>query len=301
MIQPRIIVHLGASKVPERFLECSLHWVKKAVEEGYKVAKEGASAEDIVASTVSVLEDCPVSDAGIGSVFNAEKGFQMDAGLMTGDLRYGAVLSLKGIQNPIKVARMMVDDPKFSILCGEGAIEFARRKGVKILPNEVFVTEYNTYVDEKYGHRRDPIDLFVEPPDHGTVGCVAIDVNGRIAAGTSTGGTPFAPKGRVSDSAFPGCGVYANSNDGGVSCTGYGEAILVERLAACTAENMKHETAMNAAKKAILNFAKSPRHVGGVITIKKSTGEYGLFHNTEHMPYAMLLDNGTIKAGTSFK
>ena len=106
-MQPRILVHLGASDVPEQFREASLEWVRKAVARGAEVANQGAKAEDIVAATVSVLEDSPVSDAGFGAVYNAEGGHQMDAGIMTGDLKNGAILSLHGIRNPIQVARKM--------------------------------------------------------------------------------------------------------------------------------------------------------------------------------------------------
>lgn len=300
MFQPRILVHLGASDIPPQFREESLEWVRKAVAHGAEVARTGAPAEDIVAATITVLEDCPVSDAGFGSVFNAKGSHQMDAGIMTGDHRYGAILSLHGVQNPIMVARRMVDDPRFSILSGEGAMELVKEMGVPILPDDAFETRYNRFIQDQFADHGDPLDLFVKPPpDHGTVGCVARDIHGHIAAGTSTGGTPFAPSGRVGDSPFPGCGVYANDSEGCCSCTGYGEAILVELLGAKTAERLPKMPPMQAAKEAINAFAKSPRHVGGVICLKKETGEYGLFHNTEHMPFAMLMDDGSIFSGLS--
>ena len=118
----------------------------------------------------------------------------------------------------------------------------------------------------------------------------------NIVAGTSTGSTPFAPLGPVGDSPFPGCGVYANDAQGCCSCTGYWEAILVEGLGAKTAERLPKMPAMTACKEAIKNFANSPRHVGGVICIKKENGKYGLFHNTMHMPFAFLKENVTIEA-----
>jgi len=302
MFKPRILVHLGASDVPEQFRAKSLEYVKLAVEAGSKVANAGGSAEDIVAATICVLEDCPVSDAGIGSVFNAEGKHQMDAGIMTGDKKYGAVVSVHNIRNPIKAARKMLDDSKFSILCAEGAMQFIEKHGFEMLPDEAFRTEYNQYYIDTYKNHGDPLDLFVKPiPKFGTVGCVAMDVNGRIAAGTSTGGTPFAPKGRIGDSPFPGCGVWADDDDGCTSCTGYGEAILVEQLGAKAAGLVKDHHPMEAAKIAITRFSRLPRAVGGVIMISKKTGEYGLFHNTEHMPFAMLMDNGEIKSGLSIK
>ena len=298
MFQPKILVHLGASEVPKQFQEDSLIWVRKAVERGLEVAKTGAPAEDIVAETVAILEDSPVSDAGFGSVFNARGENQMDAGLMTGDKKYGALVSINGVRNPIKAARLMVDDQRYSILVGEGAMDFVKERGIELLPPEAFVTVYNTYIQEEFGQHGDPLDLFT-PPDHGTVGCVVRDIHGRIAAGTSTGGTPFAPKGRVGDSPFPGCGVWADDSDACVSCTGYGESILTELLAAKAAQRATTMPAMEAAKQAIKAFAKTPRSVAGVIMIVKETGEYGLYHNTKHMPFAMLNEDGTITSGLS--
>ena len=151
MMQPRILVHLGASDVPPQLREDSVEWVKKAVERGAEVARQGAKAEDIVAATVSVLEDSPVSDAGFGSVYNAEGGHQMDAGVMTGDLRYGAILSIHGVRNPIQVARKMVDDPKFSILCGEGAMKFVEKEGFEILEDKEGASARNSSYLYRHG------------------------------------------------------------------------------------------------------------------------------------------------------
>lgn len=300
MLQPRILVHLGASEVPKQFWAESLEYVRLAVKHGSEVAHKGGKAEDIVSETVSVLEDCPVSDAGRGSVFNGRGHHQMDAGIMTGDKRYGAILSIHNVRNPIQVARLMADDPKFSILCGQGAMDFIDAKGIEKIPDDFFETDYNKYIQNEYGAHGDPLDLFVNPfdgPEHGTVGCVVRDVYGNIAAGTSTGGTPFAPLGRVGDSPFPGCGVWADNDTGCVSCTGYGEKILPALLGARAADNLKTLPAMEAAKKAIKDFETVPRAVGGLIMISRKYGEYGIFHNTEHMPYAFLDDNGEITSG----
>ena len=221
MLTPRIIVHLGASKIPHQFQAESVEWCRRAVEKGFSVAQKGAKAVDIVMETVSILENSPVSDAGFGSVFNAKGSFQMDAGIMTGDKKYGAVISVHNIQNPIRAARILVDDPKFSILCGQGAMDFVRSHNIPFCPDSSFVTKYNTYIKER---SKDPVDLFVQENsqqenDHGTVGCVALDSYGKIAAGTSTGGIPGAPIGRVGDSPIPGSGVWADDSDGGCSCT----------------------------------------------------------------------------------
>jgi isoaspartyl peptidase/L-asparaginase-like protein (Ntn-hydrolase superfamily) len=218
---------------------------------------------------------------------------------MTGDKRYGAIASLVGVRNPIRIARAMVDDQKFSILVGQGALDFARSLNVPILPPASFKTDFNAYIRDTYAWHSDPLDAFVAP-DHGTVGCVVRDIRGNIAAGTSTGGTPFAPAGRVGDSPFPGCGLWADDEDGAASATGYGEAILVELLSARAAQRCGQGTAQEAAEGAIRRWAKGPRTVGGVIVISKKTGEYGICHNTATMPFAMVNDDETITAAVRY-
>jgi isoaspartyl peptidase/L-asparaginase-like protein (Ntn-hydrolase superfamily) len=295
MVKPRILVHLGASTFPAQFQAETLKSAERAVLGGYAVAETGASAEDIVAATVSILEDSPVTDAGIGSFYNALGQVQMDAGMMTGDKRYGAIASVHGIRNPIKAARVMLDDPSYSILVGEGAMDFIRKNGFETLPDEAFVTDFNKYVQQNLA--TDSLTVFL--PDHGTVGCVVRDIRGNIAAGTSTGGTPSAPKGRVGDSPFPGCGVWADDADAAVSATGYGESILTELLAATAARFAAENGAMKGAERAIQKFARTPKSYGGVVLIVKETGEYGIAHNTSHMPHAWLTDDGTVVAKLS--
>jgi isoaspartyl peptidase/L-asparaginase-like protein (Ntn-hydrolase superfamily) len=299
MFKPRILVHLGASNLPSQFHTEAIDWCARAVKVGAALAQSGAHAEDIVAQTICILENSPASDAGFGAFYNALGEHQMDAGMMTGDKKYGAIVSVHSIQNPIMAARLMVDDPNYSILVGEGAMDFVRDHNFEMFPPERFKTEYNMLVKEQFeGNSLGPFASY-EPPEHGTVGCVVRDIHGRIAAGTSTGGTPFAPKGRVGDSPFPGCGVWADDRNGCASCTGYGEAILTELLAFQAAKKGAKLGAMRGAKEAIHAFARGPQSLGGVIMIVKSTGEYGLYHNTDHMPFAMLKDDGSIHAAIS--
>lgn len=292
---PKILVHLGAAKLNKRFHKEALEYVKKAVKTGYEVAKSGFPAEDIVSSTISVLEDCPVSDAGFGSVFNSKGGHQMDAGIMTGDKRYGAMISIHNIKNPIRAARLMLDDQKYSILSGEGAMEFLKRNKVPIIPDISFQTKFNTYIKEILEKKN------AKNIDHGTVGCVAMDLNGKIAAGTSTGGTPSAPFGRVSDSPLPGCGVWADDKNACCSCTGVGEFIMVHLLAAKAALKVNEMPAMEAARESINEFSKSysSKIDAGIIMIAKKTKEYGFAHTSMHMPIAFLNDDGTITSGLS--
>jgi isoaspartyl peptidase/L-asparaginase-like protein (Ntn-hydrolase superfamily) len=295
----RILVHLGASQLESIFHAESLEWVRKAVHHGFEVAMQGALAQDIVAETVSVLEDCPVSDAGFGAYYNAKMEHQMDAGIMTGQKQYGAIASIHNVQNPIRVAKLVLNED-FSLLVGQGAMEFVEEKGIPLLPHEQFSTRYNEYVRE---HIKTSSGVFEDhgAADHGTVGCVARDNYGNIAAGTSTGGTPLARRGRVGDSPIAGCGVWADKRVA-CSCTGYGEAILREGLARNAARRIKKTDAMSAAKAAVQKFGERGKlNLAGVIMLTKETGEYGLYHNTDHMPFAMLNGDGTITSGLSVR
>lgn len=185
-----------------------------------------------------------------------------------------------------------------NFLSGEGAMRFIK-KHFTLIEDSLFINPYSKYVKD---HFEKPIDMFNLKNKFGTVGCVARDIFGNIAAGTSTGGVPNSEPGRVGDSCIAGAGVYANDKSGGVSCTGCGEEFLMYNLGIRTSMLLKKMKPMKATKFAIRNFQKkSEKCLGGVITISNQTGEYGLFHNTEYMPFALLNENGTITNGLSLK
>ena len=203
--------------------------LRTALIEGYEVLEKGGSSVDAVEKAVIILENSPLFNAGKGSVFTAEGTHEMDAAIMEGDkLQAGAVSLLTGIANPISLARTIMDKSEHVFLAGDGALEFAKINGFSLEPESYFYDElrYNQWQDIK-GSDNFQLDHSVKKDSKfGTVGAVACDKNGNIAAATSTGGMTNKKWGRVGDSPMIGSGNYANNKTCAVSCTGSGEFFI---------------------------------------------------------------------------
>ncbi len=222
---PALIVHGGAGADPGG-REDLRAGIRDAVAAGWAALAQGGTALDAVEAAVRSLEDHPRFNAGRGSVLTAAGTVETDASIMEGDrLRNGAVAAVSGVRNPVTLARRILDAGRHSLFAGPGALARAEQLGVPLCDPEELVTEQQ---------RRRLAAL-----QAGTVGAVALDRFGTIAAATSTGGMPGKLPGRVGDSALIGCGTYAESTLGGVSCTGDGEAIIRVTLARRTLEILK--------------------------------------------------------------
>jgi beta-aspartyl-peptidase (threonine type) len=226
---PSIIAHGGAGDYDPN--EIQDRGVTNAVSAGWKILEAGGSALDAVEAAIVVMEDDPVFRAGLGSSLNFEGAVETDASIMSGDMTCGAVGALTAAANPIKVARLVMERTDHVLLAGSGADEFARRMGVAAgdLRSEQQL-ELHAKLRAQFAAGE---DLKFMPKLHalagdielGTVGAAAVDSDGRIAAGTSTGGMSMKLPGRVGDSAIIGAGTYAGEF-GGVSATGHGEPII---------------------------------------------------------------------------
>jgi len=203
--------------------------LETALDAGYKVLENGGSATDAVETSVKILEDSPLFNAGKGSVFTAEGTHEMDAAIMEGkELKAGAVSLITGIKNPVTLARDVMEKSEHVFLAGEGAMQFAKSNGYKIEEPAYFYDEF------RYQQWQEIKDSDSFQLDHsvkkdskfGTVGAVAFDKNGNIAAATSTGGMTNKKWGRVGDSPMIGAGNYANNKTCAVSCTGSGEFFI---------------------------------------------------------------------------
>jgi beta-aspartyl-peptidase (threonine type) len=276
---PVIIVHGGAGRIREEELPERLDGCKEAALAGWQILKQNGSALDAAEAAVVLLEDNPLFNAGTGSALNQLGKVEMDAGIMEGDtLRAGAVAAVRGIKNPIKLARRVMEDGRHVLLAGEGALHFARHIGFPECPPEALIVD----AERKRWQEK-----------HGTVGCVALDSNGRIAVATSTGGIFEKLPGRVGDSPLPGCGTYADEL-GGVSCTGHGEAIIRIVMAKATLEFLKAGAdPQSAASKAVALLADKTGSTGGLIVIDRQ-GRIGYARNTERMPVCLVKGEGTI-------
>ncbi len=226
---PSIIVHGGAGDYDPN--DSQERGVTNAVSAGWKILEAGGSALDAVEAAIVVMEDDPVFRAGLGSSLNFEGAVETDASVMCGDLSCGAVGSLTAAANPIKVARLVMERTDHVLLVGSGADQFARRMGIEaadlrtaqqIELHAKLRAEFAAGEDLRFMPR---LHALAGDMELGTVGAAAIDEEGRIAAGTSTGGMSMKLPGRVGDSAIIGAGTYA-CEFGGVSATGHGEPII---------------------------------------------------------------------------
>ncbi len=229
-----LMVHGGAGALDnvtdERIAVRYLESIRVVLEHGREVLARGASAVEAVESCASQLEDDPLFNAGCGSVLNENGKVEMDAGIMDGrDLAAGAVAAIGNIANPIQLARLVMDGSEHVLLIGEGALRFAEHCGMKLTPDHYFFTpDRISQLEEARLRGRIMLDHddTGEAQKYGTIGAVARDRQGHLAAATSTGGIVNKPMGRVGDSPIIGAGVYADDATCAVSATGYGEDFL---------------------------------------------------------------------------
>ena len=267
---PALIVHGGAGADPGGREELR-GGMRDAVAAGWRALAEGGSALDAVEAAVRSLEDHPRFNAGRGSVLTAAGTVETDASIMEGDqLRNGAVAAVSGVRNPISLARQILEAGRHSLFAGPGALARARELGVPLCDPAELVTE----------HQRRRLAAL----QAGTVGAVALDRLGTIAAATSTGGMAGKLPGRVGDSALIGCGTYAESTLGGVSCTGDGEAIIRVTLARRALDILKSVGEPgHACEVALSVLVEEGRGQGGLILVDWR-GRVGWARSTILMP-----------------
>ncbi|GFR76238.1 isoaspartyl peptidase/L-asparaginase [Elysia marginata] len=283
MFKPTIIVHGGAWAIPAELTERSLEGVKVAACRGQEVMTRGGSAVDAVVAAVSSLEDDTAFDAGHGAVLNLKGEVELDAIVVDGQtMDSGAVCGLQGCAHPVQVARLVMDKTSHCLLSGSGANEFMQAQGIARVPESELVTpeaqeEWKTYVQFSSAVKNLFSERSAPPPPSGcdTVGAVAMDANGNLAAATSTGGITAKLPGRVGDSPIIGAGAYADSTVGAASTTGHGESIMKVGLARRVGELLeKGETAQQAAEHALDFMSRRVGGAAGVIVLSKG-GETG--------------------------
>ena len=273
-----LIVHGGAWEIPDHLIETCRKAVNRAVERGWNVLNRGGSALDACEQAIIELEDEPVLDAGVGSHLNRDGKAQLDAILMNGaTLKSGAVVAVERIRNPIHLARTILEKSEHMLLAGYGAEQFAVEHGIGLCDPKDLITE---------AEARRWASLSGKVANLGTVGAVALDSNGNLASGTSTGGTLFKYPGRVGDSALVGCGCYADNASAAISTTGHGESIMKVVLAK-TANDLVAggRTPQRAADDSILQLTKRTAGRGGLIIVDRE-GRVGFAYSTPNMAYA---------------
>ncbi len=296
-----IAIHGGAGTLVKGLMTPELEAeykaaLQNALTQGYAVLEKGGSALDAVEIAVRLLEDSPLFNAGKGSVFTAEGTHEMDAAIMNGEnLKAGAVSLITGIKNPVSLARDIMDKSYHVFLAGEGAMQFAKSSGYTIESPDYFYDEvrYKQWQGIKDSDNFQLDHSVKKDGKFGTVGAVACDQKGNIAAATSTGGMTNKKWGRVGDSPMIGAGTYANNITCAVSCTGSGEYFIRGVVAYDVSCLMEHKgmSVEEASNEVINNRILKIQGDGGLIAID-TKGNIAMPFNTEGMYRACKTSKG---------
>jgi beta-aspartyl-peptidase (threonine type) len=295
---PVLLVHGGAWAMPDDMVEAHLLGVRHALAAGWRVLEAGGAALDAVEEAVVIMEDDETFDAGRGSFLNRDGKVQLDALIMDGaTLRAGGVGCVERVRNPVRAARKILSESPHVYFVGEGAERFAAEHGVELCRNEDLVIpreverlrEYQSQEADagKSDSLRDGKDLFAPAISHDTVGAVALDRAGNIAAATSTGGTLNKAPGRLGDSSLIGCGCYADNLSAAVSTTGWGEPIMKLVLAKWTADRVLSGNLPEWAAEEAMNLLQQRLNGHGGIIVLDALGQVGIAHNTPRMAWAL--------------
>ncbi|HZQ90306.1 MAG TPA: isoaspartyl peptidase/L-asparaginase [Terriglobales bacterium] len=279
---PVLVVHGGAWSIPDDMVEAHLRGVKAALAVGWRVLERGGSALDAAEEAVVSMEDDDTFDAGRGSFLNRDGRVQLDALMMDGaTLRAGGVGCVERIRNPIRAARKVLSESQHVYFVADGAERFAQEHGIALIDNSELVLERERERLRTAQNGGAVEDIFAT--SHDTVGAVALDMNGNLAAATSTGGTLNKAPGRVGDSSLIGCGCYADNASAAVSLTGWGEPIMKLVLGKWAADRVGAGGAPEPVAWDAIRYLKSRAAGHGGIIVLDTQGRFGMAHNTPRM------------------
>lgn len=292
-----IVIHGGAgymaqSNMSEEKQKIYKTKLDEAISKGHDILKDGGTALEAVQRTINILEDSPLFNAGKGAVFNHEGYNELDASIMDGKtLNAGAVAGVTKVKNPINLAYEVMTNSKHVMLSGKGAEEFAQDRNIEIVDSAYFVTPSRLEALKRAQNKT--VLAHWEDEKFGTVGCVALDKEGNIAAGTSTGGMTNKRWNRIGDAPIIGAGTYANNATCGVSSTGHGEYFIRLAVAHNISAQMfyKKVSLQEAAEDVVLNQLKDLGGDGGIIALDKD-GNVSKVFNTSGMFRASIDKSG---------
>jgi len=289
---PVLLVHGGAWAIPDELVDAHLNGVRKAMSAGWRVLERGGSSIEAVEASVIVMEDDDTFDAGRGSFLNRDGRVQLDAMMMDGaTLRAGGVGCVERIRNAIRAARKVLEESPHVYLVAEGAERFAAAHGIPLIDNSELV------VEREVEHLRRAQETIARGESHeifaseeiasDTVGAVALDRAGNLAAATSTGGTLNKTPGRVGDSSLIGCGCYADNESGAVSTTGWGEPMMKLVLGKWATDRIRGELGPQQAAVDAIDYLKQRLNGHGGMILLDREGRYGIAHNTPRMAWGV--------------
>lgn len=292
-----IVIHGGAGGIKREYFtqeqqDAYAEKLQEALDAGYAILEKGGISLDAVQAAINVMEDSPLFNAGKGSVYNSDGNQEMDAAIMDGKtLKAGAVAGVNHIKNPILAARMVMDSSEHVMLSGKGAEIMAKKFGIEMVDSAYFFTEKRlNQLREIQGQEKTQLDHtaylikneLIDDHKFGTVGAVAIDKNGNIAAGTSTGGMTNKKYGRIGDVPIIGAGTYANNLTCGISCTGTGEYFMRTVAGHEVSSLIKYKklTPKEALHEVLFNQIGPLGGEGGIILLDKNGNVHWDFNST---------------------
>jgi beta-aspartyl-peptidase (threonine type) len=302
-----IVIHAGAGSLdrdaltPER--ERLYHaTLEQSLRAGHAILKGGGSALDAVEAAIVIMEDAPVFNAGKGAVFTAEGKNELDASIMNGDsLQAGAVGGVTTVKNPIRAARAVMEKSPHVLFTNRGAEKFAADNGLEMVDPKYFFTERRWKQIQRWLEKQKAKPQAAAEHGRGTgyfstVGCVALDASGNIAAGTSTGGMTGKRFGRIGDSPIIGAGTYADNRTAGISCTGHGEYFIRHAVAHDISARIayKKESLAKAARDVVQTVLKQVGGSGGIIGLD-AKGNVVMEFNTSAMTRGFIDRDGNFK------
>ncbi len=271
-------------------VEAHLNGVRNAMVAGWRILERGGPALDAVEEAVVSMEDDETFDAGRGSFLNREGKVQLDALIMDGaTLRAGGVGCVERLRNPVRAARKILSDSPHVYFVAEGAERFAAEHGISLCSNQDLIIPREVERLREFQSRAvdQNADLFAPAVSHDTVGAVALDHEGNIAAATSTGGTLNKAPGRLGDSSLIGCGCYADNRTAAASTTGWGEPIMKLVLAKWAADRVATGSLPEWVAAEAINYLKDRVNGHGGMILLDSRGGFGIAHNTPRMAWAL--------------
>ncbi|WP_299015245.1 isoaspartyl peptidase/L-asparaginase [uncultured Polaribacter sp.] len=307
-----IIIHGGAGTILKKNMtdekeKAYQQKLTEAIKIGHTILKNGGTSQEAVIKTIQVMEESPLFNAGKGAVFTHEETNELDASFMVGKtLNAGAVAGVTNVKSPIELAVKVMTDSDHVMLSGKGASIFAKEKGLEIVDPTYFYTEKRFQSLQRIKNRNKTqldhddkkaafYDADIKNAKFGTVGCVALDKNGNIAAGTSTGGMTNKRWGRIGDAPIIGSGTYANNKTCGVSSTGWGEYFIRSQVAYDISAQMEYQqkSLKEATADVIQNKLTKLGGTGGVVALDKN-GNMAFEFNTAGMYRASMNDKGDL-------
>ncbi|HWY67839.1 MAG TPA: isoaspartyl peptidase/L-asparaginase [Terriglobales bacterium] len=287
-MDPVLVIHGGAWAIPDDVVEDHRRGVLNALRVGWEILASGGSALKAVEEAVVVMEDDDTFDAALGSFLTADGKVQMDALIMDGGtMRAGGVGCVERIRNPIRAARLILSESPHVYFVGEGAEQFVAGLGIELIDNRELVIdrERKRLAEAKAKAAAGERDLTFA--GHDTVGAIALDSDGHLAAATSTGGTVNKTPGRVGDSSLIGCGCYADDQSGAVSCTGWGEPIMKLVLGKWATDRVAIGSVPELAAREAIGYLNSRLDGHGGMILLDARGRYGIAHNTPRMAWGV--------------